>query len=66
VRTLVATLVQVGSLRMTVESFRGILAARQRGLTPAPAPAVGLTLRKVTYDPDLLIGADTNPALVEE
>jgi tRNA pseudouridine38-40 synthase len=47
VRTIVAALVQVGQKHMTSEDFRGILAARQRGL--APAPARGLTLVKVTY-----------------
>lgn len=49
VRTTVATLVQVGQRQMTSDDFRGILAARQRGLAAAPAPAHGLTLVAVTY-----------------
>jgi len=51
VRTLVATLSQVGSRTMTVEAFRAILAARQRGTAAVPAPACGLTLIEVTYEP---------------
>jgi tRNA pseudouridine38-40 synthase len=49
VRTTVATLVKVGRRQMTSDDFRGILAARQRGLAAAPAPACGLTLVAVTY-----------------
>jgi len=49
VRTITATLAQVGLGQMTAEDFRGILAARQRGLAAPPAPACGLTLVAVTY-----------------
>lgn len=49
VRTITATLVRVGLGQMTVEEFRGILAARRRGLAAPPAPACGLTLVAVTY-----------------
>jgi tRNA pseudouridine38-40 synthase len=49
VRTIVGTLVKVGQQQMTSEEFRGILAARQRGLAAALAPAHGLTLVAVTY-----------------
>lgn len=51
VRVLAATLAQVGQERMTVAEFRVILAARQRGLAAAPAPACGLTLTEVSYQP---------------
>ncbi len=49
VRSIVGTLVLVGMGRMTVEEFRGILAARERGLAGAAAPPQGLTLVRVTY-----------------
>jgi len=49
VRTLVASMAQVGKLRMTVDEFCAILAARQRGVAVAPAPACGLTLIDVQY-----------------
>jgi tRNA pseudouridine38-40 synthase len=49
VRTITATLVRVGRRQMTADDFRGILAARQRGLAAPPAPACGLTLVAVTY-----------------
>jgi tRNA pseudouridine38-40 synthase len=49
VRTVVGTLVKVGQQQMTSDEFRGILAARQRGLAAAPAPARGLSLVAVTY-----------------
>jgi tRNA pseudouridine38-40 synthase len=49
VRTIVGTLVKVGQRQMTSDEFRGILAARQRGLAAALAPAHGLTLVAVTY-----------------
>ncbi len=52
VRRIVATLVQVGREVVTVEHFRGILAARARSLAAPPAPACGLTLVAVTYPED--------------
>ncbi len=55
VRTLVATMVRVGQKRMTVEDFRAILAARQRGLAAPLAPARGLILADVAYDSPELV-----------
>jgi tRNA pseudouridine38-40 synthase len=49
VRSIVGTLVLVGMGRMTVEAFRGILAARERSLAGAAAPPHGLTLVRVNY-----------------
>jgi len=53
VRTITGTLVRVGLGQMTVDDFRGILAARRRGLAAPPAPACGLTLVAVTYSDHL-------------
>lgn len=49
VRTLCATLREVGAGRMTGATFHGILAARDRSLAAAAAPAHGLTLISVSY-----------------
>lgn len=49
VRTIVATLVQVGQGRMTPAEVGGLLASRERGLAPPPAPAQGLILISVAY-----------------
>ncbi len=53
VRTIVATLVQVGQGRMTPAQVGELLASRQRGLAPPPAPAQGLILISVVYPPSL-------------
>jgi len=50
VRSIVGTLVLVGQGRMTGDDFRGILAARDRSLAGAAAPAHGLTLVRVDYN----------------
>ena len=50
VRSITATLVQVGQGRMTVEAFQGILVARDRSKAASIAPAHGLTLTSVTYE----------------
>ena len=49
VRNIVGTLVSVGRRQMTVDAFKGILAARERGLAGVPAPPHGLTLVSVKY-----------------
>jgi len=54
VRTIVGTLVDVGSGRLTVDSIPGILAARDRGASGEPAPSCGLTFWSVAYPPDAL------------
>lgn len=52
VRTIVATLVEVGQGRMTPETFREVLAACERGRAAPPAPPHGLTLVAVNYGED--------------
>jgi tRNA pseudouridine38-40 synthase len=54
VRTLVGTLVQVGQGRRAAESIPGLLAAQDRRLAGPTAPAAGLCLVRVAYDPDEL------------
>ncbi len=49
VRTLVASLLEVGSGRRTPDQFEALLSAAQRRLAPPPAPACGLCLVKVNY-----------------
>lgn len=49
VRNIVGTLLEVGLRRMTVEEFQKVLAARDRTLAGATAPAWGLFLVKVDY-----------------
>src|SRR5574341_415971 len=49
VRSIVGTLVGVGLGQVTVEEFRGILAARNRAMALPPAPPQGLTLAAVEY-----------------
>jgi tRNA pseudouridine38-40 synthase len=49
VRVLVATCVDVGKKRMTLERFRTVLAARDRHMASATAPAHGLYLMRVNY-----------------
>ena len=54
VRTMVGTLVDVGSGRLAVDSIPGILAARDRGASGEPAPPCGLTFWSVDYPPEAL------------
>lgn len=49
VRTIVATLMQVGLGQLTVNEFKTILAARHLTRSAPPAPAHGLCLVQVTY-----------------
>jgi tRNA pseudouridine38-40 synthase len=49
VRNIVGTLFAVGRGRLTPLDFQGILAARDRSLAGATAPAKGLTLKTVLY-----------------
>ena len=51
VRSLTAALVEVGRGRLSPTEVTGILAARNRAITPATAPARGLFLAGVFYDP---------------
>ena len=54
VRTMVGTLVDVGSGRLTVDSIPGILATRDRRASGEPAPPWGLTFWSAAYPPDAL------------
>ncbi|HAV42390.1 TPA: tRNA pseudouridine(38-40) synthase TruA [bacterium] len=49
VRTIVASLIEVGLGRLDPVKVKQILEARDRALTPPPAPACGLYLAKVKY-----------------
>lgn len=49
VRSLVGTLVMVGTRRLQPEAVEGILAARDRSAAPQIAPPNGLTLERVFY-----------------
>jgi tRNA pseudouridine38-40 synthase len=49
VRTMVATLVEVGSGRLSPEEFAAVLASRDRSRAAATAPPRGLFLRRVDY-----------------
>lgn len=51
VRSLVGGLVAVGRGRRTPDDLRLVLAGRDRRAWPPPAPACGLTLVRVDYDP---------------
>ena len=50
VRTIVAALVQVGQGRRSIESIPALIQARDRSLSPPPAPAKGLILTHVFYE----------------
>lgn len=52
VRCLVGSLVLVGRHRLTPADFRDILASRDHRRAPMLAPAHGLVLTRVAYDPD--------------
>ena len=49
VRTIVATLLEVGVGRRSVADVSAVLAARERSKAAPPAPACGLCLVAVTY-----------------
>jgi tRNA pseudouridine38-40 synthase len=49
VRTIVGTLIEVGSGRRTAESVASVLESRDRRNAGAKAPACGLTLMRVDY-----------------
>ena len=51
VRNIVGTLVKVGQGKLTVADFQSILAARDRKFAGPTAPACGLFLQQVHYDP---------------
>ena len=51
VRNLVGALAKVGEGRRTTEDLVAMLAARDRRVAPGTAPASGLTLEAVRYDP---------------
>jgi len=53
VRSLVGTLLQIGSGAWPVSRMAEILAGRDRGLAAPPAPACGLCLMRVDYNKDL-------------
>ncbi len=55
VRGLVATLLQVGREKISLEEFRTIIEKRQSGLADFSAPAQGLFLEKVHYPPGVLL-----------
>ncbi len=59
VRTLVATLVEIGQGRRPPEDVAFLLQARDRSLAPAPAPAKGLILTQVFYPSDATLMAET-------
>jgi tRNA pseudouridine38-40 synthase len=50
IRSIVGTLVQVGQGRLRCADVARLLQARDHSTTPAPAPACGLYLMKVSYD----------------
>ncbi len=52
VRTITATLVQVGRRQRPPEDITALIAARDRSLAPPPAPAKGLILTQVFYPAD--------------
>jgi tRNA pseudouridine38-40 synthase len=49
VRTMVATMVEVGRGKLEPDAVSGLIARRDRGLVPAAAPAAGLFLVEVRY-----------------
>jgi tRNA pseudouridine38-40 synthase len=51
VRTLAGTLIEVGAGRRAPDSIPGLLASAERGRAGPTAPACGLTLVAVRYDP---------------
>lgn len=51
VRNIVGTLVRVGQGKMTIAEFQAVLAARDRKYAGPTAPACGLFLQQVHYDP---------------
>ena len=57
VRNIVGLLVAVGRGKLSEQSVRGILDAKDRKLAPATAPANGLCLVKVFYGDDLTVSS---------
>lgn len=54
VRAMVGTLVEVGKGKMSIEEFRAVLQAEDRGKAGASAPAEGLYLIEVGYPKDIV------------
>ena len=54
VRAMVGTLVEVGKGKMSIDEFRAILAAEDRGKAGASAPAKGLFLIEVGYPKEII------------
>lgn len=64
VRNIMGSLMQVGMKKMTVAQFRELIAAKDRKLAPAMAPADGLFLVEVSYpEPykDLIVTEELGP-----
>jgi tRNA pseudouridine38-40 synthase len=61
VRTLVATLVQIGQGQRPEEDAKHLLEVRDRAQAPPPAPAQGLILTQVIYPPDTEIRKESIP-----
>ena len=59
VRTLVGTLLEVGSGRRAADGLPGLLAERSRGAAGPTAPAQGLTLVRVDFRPGLAFPRDS-------
>ncbi len=53
VRAIVGTLLEVGKGKMSVENFREVIKAKDRGLAGASAPAEGLFLVNIEYSDDI-------------
>jgi tRNA pseudouridine38-40 synthase len=56
VRSLVGTMLEVGTGRRTLADFAALLAGAPRGAAGPTAPARGLCLERVDYAPDVLTG----------
>lgn len=54
VRALVGTMIEVGRGNMTVDGFRSVIEARDRGKAGYSVPAHALFLEDVQYNPDLI------------
>ncbi|RHJ81789.1 tRNA pseudouridine(38-40) synthase TruA [Parabacteroides sp. AM08-6] len=56
VRAIVGTLLEVGRGKLTVEGFRNVIEAKDRGRAGTSAPGHALYLTEVTYPDELFIG----------
>ena len=56
VRAIVGTLIEIGKMKMSIETFKAIISKKDRGLAGVSAPAKGLYLVNVNYPKDLLNG----------